>query len=61
MEFVSWYINTQSLKLNDLSAMSEWMANGSKWGSADLPFLVTTLNKGLVRSVQKSMNPQQVI
>lgn len=41
--------------------MSEWMAHGSKWGSADLPFLVTTLNKGLVRSVQKSMNPQQVI
>jgi len=41
--------------------MSEGMAQGTKRGSADLTFLVTTLNKGLVRSVQKSMNPQQVI
>lgn len=29
-------------------------------GSADLPFSLTSLNKGLVGSVQKSMNPEQV-
>lgn len=60
MEFLFRYTNTQKFKLNHLSVIPEWMAHRPKWGPADLPISVTALNKEQVRSVRKSLNPQQV-
>lgn len=60
MEFLFWYTNTQKFKLYHLSVIPEGMAHRSKWGPADLPVSFTALNKEKVRSVQKSLDPQQV-